>query len=356
MRIAFVISSLSNGGAEKVMSLLANYFVKHNEVFLILLCKQEIVYDIDDNINLIELNCCKKSVNIIDGIKNNIYRYKKLKNKITEIKPDIIISFLTQTNILSILVANSLNIPIISSEHSVYNAEKSKIWKLLRRHLYKKSNYVVTLTLSDLKHYNFLQHVTNISNPLLINHKNNNLIKDRENIVLAVGRLHKVKQFDILIKVFSQIKTDYKLVILGEGEERKKLEKIIKEKNLEKRVFLKGQVKNVNDYYQKSKIFVLCSKYESFSNVLLEAMGNGCACISFDCPYGPREIITDKKDGILVKNQDQDALKQAIENLIKDESYQQKLSTNAIKSSQRFDYKNVMQKWEKLIDKLITQN
>ena len=356
MKIAFVISSLSNGGAEKVISLLANYFVQGNEVSLILLCKKEIVYNIDNNINLVELDSCKNSVNIIDGIKNNIHRYKKLKNKIIEIKPDIIISFLTQTNILSILVANSLNIPIISSEHSVYNAEKSKIWKLLRRHLYKKSNYVVTLTLADLKHYNFLQHVTNISNPLLLNHKNNNLIKDRENIVLVVGRLHKVKQFDILINVFSQINTNYKLVILGEGSEKNNLEKIIKEKNLEKRVFLQGQVENVNDYYQKSKIFVLSSKYEAFSNVLLEAMGNGCACISFDCPYGPNEIITNKKDGILVKNQDQDELKRAIESLIKDESYQQKLSTNAIESSKRFDYKNIMHKWEKLIDKLIMQN
>ena len=356
MKIAFVISSLSNGGAEKIISLLANYFVQCNEVSLILLCKKEIVYDIDNNINLVELNSCKNSVNIIDGIKNNINRYKELKNQIIEIKPDLIISFLTQTNILSILVAKSLHIPIIASERSIYASQKSKIWQGLRKYIYKKANYIVTQTLADLKNYTFLDTIQNIYNPLLINNKNNNLIKNREDIVLAVGRLHNVKQFDVLIKVFSQIETEYKLVILGEGNKRNNLEKIIKEKNLEKKVFLKGQVKNVNEYYQKSKIFVLSSKYEGFPNALLEAMSNGCACISFDCPYGPNEIITNKKDGILVKNQDQDELKRAIESLIRDESYQQKLSINAIENSKRFDYKNIMQEWENLIDEVVEGN
>lgn len=351
MKIAFVISSLSNGGAEKVISLLMNYFIENNEVYLILLCKKKIIYDIDNDVNLIELNTCKKSNNIIDGIKNNISRYKEIKNQIIEIKPNIIISFLTQTNILSILVANSLNIPIIASERSIYASEKSKIWKLLRKYIYKKANCIVTQTSADLKNYTFLDNIQNIYNPLSYN-INNTLIVNREKIVLAVGRLHKVKQFDILIKVFSQIGTDYQLVILGEGNERKNLEKIIKEKNLGKRVFLKGQIKNVYDYYQKSRIFILTSKHEGFPNALLEAMNNGCACISFDCPYGPREIITDKKDGILVKNQDQKELKQVIEILINDENYQQKLSINAIANSKRFDYENIMYEWKNLINKV----
>jgi len=347
-RLCFVISMMSQGGAEKIMSFLVNEFSKKYDVYLIIMCKGEIFYEVSKDVNIIELDLCKNSVNLIDSIKNNFIRYKTLRNKIKTISPSIIISFLTQTNILSIFVARSLNIPVIIAERSVSKAEKSKIWQFLRKYTYKKADALVVLTKQEMKNYDYVKKLYQIYNPILIKKSKN--IK-RENIILAVGRLHPVKQFDKLIQNFAKINTDYKLFIVGgDGGEKVKLKKIINELKLKDRVFLIGKVKNIEEFYLKSKIFVLSSKFEAFPNVILEAMGYACAVVSFDCPYGPAEIIENGKNGILVENQNWERLNSEILKLTKDDNLRNYLSTNAIEVIERFSFENFIKEWEDVIE------
>ena len=211
------------------------------------------------------------------------------------------------------------------------------------------SDAFVTQTYADLKNYNFLKRSYVIYNPIKIEKFDLNVKK--QNIVLGVGRLDKQKGFDVLIKAFKKIgKDDWKLLIAGDGPERERLETLIKKlgsTNIE----LIGKTKEIFKYYSQASIFVLSSNKEGFPNVLIEAMAFGCAVVSFDCPYGPAEIIENGVNGILVKNQDENGLKEAIELLIKDEELRKKLSKEAIKVREKYSIEKIVKEWEKVIKK-----
>ena len=353
MKILFIISHLTSGGAEKILVELANYFSKGNEVYIITFSKNDSFYDIDKNVKHIKLNVVKQSYSLKNKIFNNINRILTLRKIIKNIKPDVIISFLTQTNIVSILSITGLKIPIIISEMSIFNSENNnKFWKILRRITYPFSDFLVVLTKDDSKNYSFVKNIEVIPNFLHINETPN--LEEKENIILAVGRLHPVKQFDLLIKLFSKLDTNYKLYIIGEGGERKKLENLIKKLKLENKVFLKGQQKDIYKYYKRAKILVLTSKYESFSNVLLEAMYFGCAIVSFNCDYGPRAIIENNKNGFLVDNEEEFIKKLNL--LIRNDNLRKKIAKNAVLRAKDFEFSKIIKKWEELIDNVIKKN
>ena len=346
MKLLFIISSLSNGGAEKILTLLANHFSHNNDVYIITLSKNKPFYKLEKKVTLIQLNLYQTSTSVYEALTNNIKRVITLRKTIKSIQPDIIISFLTQTNIISIIATTFMNIPIIIAEHSIYNTENNNgFWRLLRKGIYPFANTLILLTKYDAENYNFVANKAVIPNFISIEEANNNLKK--ENIILAVGRLHPVKQFDKLIIMYSKIDTNYKLLIVGEGKERKKLEILIKTLGLEDRVSLEGQRKNIYEYYKKAKIFVLTSKHEAFPNVLLEAMYFGCSIVSFDCDYGPRAIIENKKNGFLVNSEDEfiDSINMFISNqlLLNKVSYYAKERTND------FEKEKIIQKWKNII-------
>jgi len=348
MKIIFIISDLTGGGAEKILVNLANFFSdKNHEVYIITLSNNDSFYKLNDNINHIKLNLYKNSTSSFDKIFNNLKRVKELRNNIKNINPNRIVSFLTQTNITSILANIGLNIPIIISERSIYNSENnSKFWMLLRRLTYQYASYLIVLTEDDAKNYNFMKDKEVIPNFIKID-KENNIIK-KDNIILAVGRLHSVKQFDLLISIYAKLKTDYKLYIVGDGPEKEKLQNLIKNLNLENKIFLEGQKKNVYEYYKRAKIFVLTSKHEAFPNVLLEALYFGCAIVSFDCDYGPRAILENSKNGFLVKNNDE--FMEKVKSLIADDNLQTNISDNARNRVNHFEYNKVINQWKDLLE------
>ena len=112
---------------------------------------------------------------------------------------------------------------------------------------------------------------------------------------------------------------------------------------------LLGQVKDLDKKLRESSIFVLSSRYEGLPMVLLEAMSQGCTCISYDCKTGPREIISNNINGILVEDQNMDDMTLALSDLIENEDKRERLATEAIKSVDRFSVKNITDKWERLL-------
>ncbi|QCI29025.2 glycosyltransferase family 4 protein [Caminibacter pacificus] len=306
---------------------------------------------LDEKIKLVQLGLLKHSRNKFETLLNTIKRVLILKQILKNISADVNISFMTQMNILSI-IASRLNLQkiIVSEDIEYFFYSDKKALMIIRKLVYKLADMLIVKTMSDKKNYYFLKKVKVINNPLPEIPLNN---FKKEHFILAVGRLENQKGFDTLIKIYSKIETSWKLYIAGEGSERKKLESLIKKLKLEKKVILLGNVKNIEEWYFKASIFVLSSRKEGFGNVLIEAMACGCACVAFDCPYGPSEIIENYKNGILVENQNEEKLKESIELLIKDENLRKKLAKEAVKVKEKYSIEKIAREWENAIEEVL---
>ena len=354
MKIAFIISSLGSGGAERVLSLMANYWARKNYCIIVLtLDNLTPFYSLADGIKLEKLSLLKNSTSIFRALANNITRIEVIRKKLIEIDPDIVISFMSETNIVSTICCRIINKPIIIAERISYDFLKSRIWVILRKLVYRFSNALIVQTRSDQKNYSGISNTFVINNPLNITEMRFDKPKE-EKIILAVGRLDKQKGFDRLIKAFSHLeRKDWKLAIVGEGSERSNLEKLIYDLNLEDYISLPGRTETIEKWYQKSPIFVLSSRMEGFPNVLCEAMAYGCACVSFDCIAGPNEIITDKIDGYLVRNGDLHALSTRINLLINDAEERRRIGKEAMKIIHRLNIDSIMGQWDKIIQMIL---
>lgn len=174
--------------------------------------------------------------------------------------------------------------------------------------------------------------------------------------VIAVGRLSYSKRFDKLISVWNLVYRhfpDWNLDIYGEGIRKEELNRQIKNFHLEKVITIHPPTKNISQEYLNSSLFVLSSNYEGFALVLIEAMGCGVPCVSFDCPNGPADIIQNERNGILVKNGDIKGLADAICLLLRDEELRKKMGKNAKESVIKYSSENIMQKWERLFRELL---
>ena len=352
-RLAFVISSLGAGGAEKVLSLMSHYFAQKGiSLTLISLGDSKSFYPLPTQAKIIALGECRSSKGVIDSLFQNLRRIQKLRQALRAARPDLILSFMTETNILSIIAAKSLGIPVIASEHTNYLWQPSRLWNRLRHLLYPLASATTLLTQRDKEnHYGFLPQAKILPNPFDFPPLS---LTPKEKIILGVGRLIKDKGFDRLIRAFSQVSMgDYQLLIAGEGEEGARLEELIQSLGMEEKIHLLGSQKEIYPLYERASIFVLPSSMEGLSNALIEAMSMGCAVISFDCPYGPSEVITPQENGLLVPLHDEVALQEAMERLIQEEPLRQKLSQNAPKVRERFAIDKVMPQWEELMRSIL---
>ena len=357
MKIAFIISSLGGGGAGRILSLMANYWsLKNYRITVLTLDNLAPFYLLEAQIKLENLSLLKNSISVFSAIANNIKRIKIIRKRLIEIDPDIVISFMTETNIISTIGCKIIHKPIIVAERISYDFLKSRVWVILRKLVYRFSNALIVQTRYDRTKYRYLSNTFVINNPL--NQKTNRLYHARkEKIILAVGRLDRQKGFDRLIRAYSQLNhKDWKLAIIGEGSERRNLEKLIYNLKLEDHISMPGGTQAIEKWYAKSSIFVLSSRMEGFPNVLCEAMAHGCACVSFNCIAGPNEIITDKLDGYLVRNGDINALSAKMDFLIHNSEQRRRLGKEAMKISDRLNIDTIMNKWEKIIDNILIAN
>ncbi|MCD7900834.1 MAG: glycosyltransferase [Bacteroides sp.] len=168
--------------------------------------------------------------------------------------------------------------------------------------------------------------------------------------------MSKVKGFDILIKAWVKVHSycpDWKLKIYGKSVEKEILVKLIQDLNLSKVVALYDPVTNIQEKYLASSLYVLSSRYEGFGMVLLEAMSCGIPCISFDCPYGPRDIIRDGIDGILVEKENIELLADAIIKLMIDNDLRKSMGQEALNNVEKFKIDQIAKQWNELFHELI---
>lgn len=367
MHLKLVISSLSCGGAERVISIMANYWAKKGWKIDLLTFDNDTkapFYELDYRIAHIPLGVKKDSPNILIALKNNLKRIRVLRSKICNNKPDAVISFVDKTNIITILATRGLKMPVVVSERTdPAMFAIGRIWEQLRYWIYPLANRLVVQTKGSLSYFSLQQqtHSTIIPNPVL-RPTEEKPVTDKlltEQSLIALGRLSSEKDFDLLIKAFACLKdvhSEWTLTILGEGLLRRELETLCQQLGLSKRVNLLGQVKNPYQYLKQADIFVMSSRFEGFPNALCEAMACGLAVIATDCPSGPREIIRDGIDGVLVPSGDVSELAAAIDHLISDEGERKRLATLAPEVLERFSLEKVMEMWEDLLSQVIKEH
>lgn len=359
----FVIHALNRmGGAENILTEHANYFAaKGYDVAITILSSDEILFSLDERIKTVPYRVSKKYQYLPKKLRFFIQQIEHISQSAREYNPDILVSFVASTNILSTIAAKYAKKPVILAERSSYhqtlvttrNKIESYIWKGLRRLVYPHADQVIVLTKEDAPKYAYAKDVKVIPNPLKLQNKHPSV--ERENIILGVGRLHEVKGFDMLISAFAKLNApEWKLVIAGEGAQRENLERLAKELGVSDRVEMPGLIHDIEFYYKRASIYVLSSRSEGYPGALCEAMGYGCAVVAFDCRTGPKEIISDQTDGILVEAENVDNLANAIDQLIKNPLKRQQMGENAMKISQRLDPDRIEEKWEKSMKDIIS--
>jgi len=359
-KIFFILPNLAAGGAERVISTLANDFSTKYNVCIITLNKSEIFYALHKDVKT--LYCIENiipSKNIFDAIKLNCLLLKKILFYLKQEKPDLVISFITSSNILSIIATMLRNIPCIISERNFPNTNRtSKTRRYLRKLLYKKANFLVVQTEEIKNYFSSIiaeEKIVILPNPIakeLTKSRNSNSIK--ENVILNVGSLTSQKAQDVLIKAFANIDNDnWKLIIIGEGGKRKEYEALIRSLKLQNKVILLGLTKDISLYYNSATIFAFTSLFEGFPNALIEAMHFGLPCISTDCPTGPSKLIENGENGFLIPINNQKKLENCLTKLISDKNLQNTFGKNAMSTTKQFDVDTVILQWDSLINHLI---
>ena len=349
MKILFIIASLGSGGAERVLSNLANIISKKHDVTIATFSNSIPFYALDEKVKHIKLDLLKPSQSAFQSFKNSVNRLTVLMRIMRDIHADVNISFMTQTNILAILASKFIRRKIIVAERAVYDFYPSRAIHVLRRATYPFADFLVTQTVEDSQRYHFIKKTEVVYNPIFIE----KIERTKEKIVLAVGRLDKNKGFDLLIETFAQLESKgWKLIIAGDGEERESLIELIENLNLNN-VELIGKRKDIFQWYAKASVFVLPSKKEGFPNVLIEAMASGCAAVSFDCPSGPAEIIMHEKNGLLVEDQNREVLASVLQRVMNDKALRERLAYYAMEVRQKYALEKIALQWEEIIERVV---
>lgn len=355
MKILLVSPSLRMGGSERVVSLLSQELSKNHQILLAIFNSREIAFPY--NAEIIDLACPAKHGSL-GKINNFIKRIKRLYHLIKIQKPDLIISFMESANFptsIASLLAGTLS----KTEISVHSNPKffSKAQKLFIRIIYPLSRRVIVVSQGIahvLESYHIPQNkIVHIPNPISV--EQISLLSKQEpailsslpsNFILGVGRLHVSKGFDQVIRAFSKVsKQNLHLVVLGSGEEKENLLQLVHKLEIVERVHFVESVENPFPFFRKALCFILSSKYEGFPLVLLEALACGCPIISYDCEYGPGELIQDGFNGILVKNGDVEGLTKSIERVLGDQSLRNKLITNGNKIIYQYDIQSIAKRY-----------
>jgi glycosyltransferase involved in cell wall biosynthesis len=364
MKLVLVISSLGGGGAERVMTLLANAWVERgNEVTLITLASDRMDrYPLDPAVRRIALDVAGNSAHVLAAIGHNIVRIRALRRAIAASRPDAVISFIAESTVRVLIAAAGLRVPVIISERTALNGHHMRgVWRTLRRWSYPRATAIVAQTRRCAAELEALarRQVDVIANPVSIESRPDDAPAHERaegHTLLAVGRLSPEKGFDLLIEAFAQAAPrhpDWSLVILGEGPLRAELERKVAEHHLGGRIAMPGFDAHVRRAMRRADLFVLSSRYEGFPNALLEAMTEGRACVSFDCDAGPRELIDHRRNGWLVPAGDAHALADALDALMGDADLRAQLGQRARDVSSAYSLATILDQWNALVTSVL---
>ncbi|OJX75947.1 glycosyltransferase family 4 protein [uncultured Magnetospirillum sp.] len=345
MKIAFVLPEIGPGGAERVATLLAGAWADSGHAVTLLTLddgSRPPFHNVPPLAVHRPLGLQGESRGTFDAISANFKRVRTLRAALRALAPDVVVSFIDQANVLTLLATRGTAIPVVASERVAPTLQPlSRHWRLLRRLTYPFAARLVAPTramAAMMQPWSRLP-VAVIANPVVApTHPK----AERGNSILAVGRLVPQKGFDRLIK--AGLPQGWTLCIAGEGPERPRLEALAQ---ASPQIQLPGVVADLAPLYASCGLFVLSSRFEGFPNALAEAMAAGCPCVAVDCPTGPAEMIEDGVNGILVAPEDLGA---AIARLAGDATLRIRLGENAATYGQHHSPQQIAASWLALLD------
>ena len=361
---------MHGGGAEGVVATLTNQLAERGHRITLVSHLKDQAYEISPKVNLIDVRTWQYNT-YVGSLPARIYkkaanRYldlQKFRSIFKQDKPDVVISFLGGW-LWQLIILCGRHIPLVSAERNAMVYPHGRRNFFTKQILYRMVYMVQVMSRYDKGWVrNRYKRVVPMPNPLrfppLTNEEYNEVFEKRKNI-LACGRLVPQKGFDKLIQAFAKIANDFPdwdVDLCGEDPAFSRysvvIKKMIEESGMNNRIHLIGFHKDVDAVMRSHSVFCLSSQHEGFPNVLSEAMANGMACVSFDIVTGPSEIIVDGLDGIIVDDQNVDALAEGLATLMGDKELRYNLGLHAIEDIKRFSKDKVVDKWEKLFENII---
>ena len=349
MKIMAVIPTLSHGGAERVLSLLSLEWTKSHDVIILAFdascpayCYGGAVIDLE----LSRPNCPLQRIRLACiGTLRLVLAFMRH-------RPDRIVGFMEPANLPSTLAATAVWMRkrlMVSVHHDPHRLPLMR--RVLMAALYRLpaavvavssgvAGALVSLTISQRR-------VVTIPNPVMpVKVYSTGRAPIAGKYILGAGRLHWDKGFDRLLRAFAATDDhDLRLVVVGDGEEKESLLELAKELGIFDRVVFPGSVSNVGEWYRSATCFVLTSRTEAFSMTIVEAMAHGCPVISFNCDFGPREIIDSSKNGILIEDGDIDALSTAMRRMVDDNETRRRLAARGYERVAAYEVGLISDKW-----------
>lgn len=383
-RLLLFTHAITSGGAERVLTTLANaWAAKDWDVTLVTLDDGTIppFYPLDPKIRHATLAVSKQSAagkalaeagigrrplrwlmtSKLATLWNMSRRALRVRQGLVALKPDLVISFIDQVNILALVALAGTGIPVIISERiDPAHHRIGWAWSALRVMTYPWADRLVVQGEGIQKQFHgcVRRRSRVIPNPVISPPASPQPVGRKQEgwTLVAVGRLVPQKGFDLLLRAFARLSSrhsSWKLVIWGEGPERETLEGLREELGLNQCTSLPGNHPRIYEALAEADLFVLSSRFEGFPNALCEAMAMGLPVVSFDCPSGPSQIIRPGQDGLLVPLGDQEGLERALDHLMMDAVLRASMGAQARKVVERFSLEQILALWEACIAEVL---
>lgn len=350
-KIALIVGTLSEGGLERVVANYSHLFEKEGYDVSIYVINSGVGYSYSGKLEELKIF----QLSYIDKVNKYFHLSRQLKKE----RFDYILDHRVRLNpwmefVWKYLIYRKQKVFyfVHSSFVSHYIQPKNSFFSFIF-----KNDLFITVSKGIEQKINRLYpklKTKNIYNPIAIN-ENEDIDNPYEKYVVAIARMttDNVKQVDIMLECFAKSKLPslgYKLMIIGDGEAKQKMMDYAKQLNIIEQTIFKGFVSNPFSYLKKAYCTLLTSKFEGFGMVLAESLLCGTPVVSYDCEFGPKEIIQHEENGLLVENQDKEKFVLALNRMVEDKKFYEKVKKNAKNSIVNFLPKNIMKEWNKLFE------
>jgi GalNAc-alpha-(1->4)-GalNAc-alpha-(1->3)-diNAcBac-PP-undecaprenol alpha-1,4-N-acetyl-D-galactosaminyltransferase len=360
MRLTLILHTLGCGGAERAITVLANHWASQGHAIVLRTHEAggQVFYPLHPRVDYRPLNLAPTSRKVLSRILISARKIWRIRQALVADKPEAVITFTYPVNVVTLLATLGTGIPVVVSERVDPGRRlgMNPAWKVFRHVLYPRARALVVQTERIARHFRprLDDSLAVIPNPVLVPPENAGPgpADVGARTVVSLGRLDAQKGFDLLVRAFALASAKHPawdLAIFGEGKDLENLRALARDLRVDTKVRFPGKVDNPYDVLKAAGIYVSASRYEGFPNALGEALASGAAVVATDCPTGPREMITDGVDGLLVPNEDVGALAMAMDRLMGDEALRHELGEKATSITARFSIESVMARWETVL-------